>query len=240
MKTFFAAASLLLSIAVTTYGGPSQAFDKGVTTADETPSWYSAREFNVQLWGTYLATANENRQELYRFNPTDRFLQADHAWGGGLDAKYFFTRYVAFGLEGYAVSRTAGYSYFAFAPWSGNTYETHRDTRAIGAGLATITFRCPIGASRFAPYAFAGGGFITGGATNLRFEFVDTRGMPPGTNQFRAIVDNSETEAIGQFGGGLEIRLIRHIGFINDFSWNVVNRGDNNFGMVRSGINLAF
>jgi hypothetical protein len=147
---------------------------------------------------------------------------------------------MAVGIEGYVVSRTAGYSYLAFSPWNGNTEENHRDTRAIGPGLATITFRCPIAASRFAPYAFAGGGFIAGGSTNLRFEHVDTRGMPPRTNMFRAIVDNSETEAVGQFGGGLEIRLTRHVGLINDFSWNVVNGRDNNFGMARSGINLAF
>jgi hypothetical protein len=27
---------------------------------------------------------------------------------------------------------------------------------------------------------------------------------------------------------------------INDFSWNVINRKDNNFGMVRSGFTFAF
>jgi hypothetical protein len=47
-------------------------------------------------------------------------------------------------------------------------------------------------------------------------------------------------EAIGQFGAGLEIRVTPHVGWMNDFSWNVVNGRNNNFGMVRSGINFAF
>jgi hypothetical protein len=232
MKTFPAAVSLLVLLVATAYSGPLQVFDKNTTQSDVTPNWYAAREFNVQLWGTYLATANEHRQ--------DRFLEADHAWGGGLDAKYFFNRYMAVGIEGYAVSRAAAFSYITFFPGNGITNETLHDTRTIGAGLATITLRYPIGASRFAPYAFAGGGFISGGAQRLRFEPVNLLGTPPGTNPFRAFADGSETESIGQFGGGLEIRITPHIGIINDFSWNVVNGRDNNFGMARTGINFAF
>jgi hypothetical protein len=45
---------------------------------------------------------------------------------------------------------------------------------------------------------------------------------------------------VGQFGGGVEVRLTPHIGWINDFSWNVINGPENNFGMVRSGLNFAF
>ena len=57
---------------------------------------------------------------------------------------------------------------------------------------------------------------------------------------FRTEHIGSETEAIGQFGGGFEVRLTPHSGIINDFSWNVVNGSRNNFGMVRSGINFAY
>ena len=45
---------------------------------------------------------------------------------------------------------------------------------------------------------------------------------------------------MGQFGGGFEVRITRHIGWMNDFSWNVVDGPKNNFGMVRSGLNFAF
>jgi hypothetical protein len=48
------------------------------------------------------------------------------------------------------------------------------------------------------------------------------------------------TEEVGQFGAGLEIPLMPHIGWISDFSWNVVNGQDNNFGMVRTRVNFAF
>jgi hypothetical protein len=238
MKTLFAGLSLLLLLVPTTRSGPSQTFDKGLTTADETPSWYAAREFNVQLWGTYLATANEHRQN--RYVEADRYLQSDHAWGGGLGVKYFFNRYMALGLEGYAVSRNASFTYASYFAPVGSTSVTLQDTRTIGAGLATFTLRYPIGASRFAPYGFAGGGFIAGGEQQLRFELVNLLGTPPGTNPIRSSVGGSGTQALGQFGGGLEIRLTRHVGFITDFSWNVVDGGDNNFGMARSGINLAF
>ena len=45
---------------------------------------------------------------------------------------------------------------------------------------------------------------------------------------------------MGQFGGGLEIRLTPHIGWINDFSWCILDGPNNNFGMVRTGVNFAF
>jgi hypothetical protein len=233
MKTFFAAASLLLSLALTAHSGPSPTFEKGSTTSVETPGWYASREFNVQLWGAYAFSANEYRQ--------DRYMKADHGWGGGLGMKYFLNRYVGVGLEGYAVSRTSSFGYVTLFPGSGGFIEeTLHDTGTIGAGLATVTLRYPIGASRFAPYAFAGGGIITGGSQQLRFESVNPGGMPGGTNPWRAYTDDSQTEAIVQFGGGLEIRLTPHIGLINDFSWTVVNLRDNNFGMARTGINFAF
>jgi hypothetical protein len=50
----------------------------------------------------------------------------------------------------------------------------------------------------------------------------------------------SETKALGQIGGGLEIRITPHLGWTNDFSWNVVDGADNDFGMARTGINFAF
>lgn len=48
------------------------------------------------------------------------------------------------------------------------------------------------------------------------------------------------TEAVGQVGVGCEIRLTPQLGLINDFSWNLVDGGNNNFGVVRSGLNFAF
>ena len=46
------------------------------------PEWYADREFNVSLWGTYIFTGTNWIN--------DRYIEADHAWGGGVDLKYFF------------------------------------------------------------------------------------------------------------------------------------------------------
>jgi len=69
----------------------------------------------------------------------------------------------------------------------------------------------------------------------------------PPTTTFLMLVDEeitsrsgARTKAVGQFGGGLEVRLTLHIGIINDFTRNVIDGRDNNFGMARTGINFAF
>src|ERR1051326_3372683 len=97
----------------------------------------------------------------------------------------------------------------------------------------------PIPCTRFSPYIFGGGGAIFGGGQrpkNVRvaeeeegFDAVQTEGFT-----------GAQTEALGQVGGGLEIRLTPHIGWVSDFSWNFVNGPENNFGMVRTGVNFAF
>ncbi len=40
--------------------------------------------------------------------------------------------------------------------------------------------------------------------------------------------------------GVLEYRFTPHIGWISDFSWNVVDGTKNNFGVARTGVNFAF
>ena len=50
----------------------------------------------------------------------------------------------------------------------------------------------------------------------------------------------SKTKAVGQVGGGFEVRFTPHVGLLNDFSWNIVSGSNNNFGMARTGINFAF
>ena len=47
-----------------------------------------------------------------------------------------------------------------------------------------------------------------------------------------------DARALGQVGGGFEVRFTPHIGFITDASWNVTD--DEDFGMVKAGINFAF
>jgi opacity protein-like surface antigen len=205
-----------------TYSGKEM---KQVAGPPPCPEWYADREFNVGLWGTYVFTGNEWQN--------DRYIEADHAWGGGIDLKYFFWRYIGVGIEGWAVDarrsfeEVTGTEVFQF---SGIGHES----RAVGSVLGTLTLRYPIPCTRFSPYIFGGGGGIFGGGERTRF--VTTGPLPT----IQTEETGSESRAIGQVGAGLEFRFTPHIGWINDFSWNFVDGPDNNFGMVRSGINFAF
>jgi hypothetical protein len=188
------------------------------------PEWYRDTEWNVSLWGTYAFTGEEWRNDTY--------LGVDHAWGGGIDAKYFFHRYFGVGIEGYglALNQNRG---IVFAGTNFDVSDRNRNG-AAGGVLGTLTFRYPIPCSRFAPYVFGGGGAIFGGGGRDVLLF-DSEGGIVGVRS-----NDSETKAVGQFGGGIEVRFTPTIGWMNDFSWNVVDGPRNNFGMVRSGITFAF
>jgi hypothetical protein len=190
------------------------------------PQRYADSEFNVSLWSTYIFTGN-NWQD-------DRYLESDHAFGGGVDLKYFFHRYFGVGIEGWAVdARRAFEDVFSIGEVGIGRIERH-ESRAVGSVLGTLTLRYPIPCTRFAPYVFAGGGGIFGGGERTR---LVTNSPSP---FFHTEQTGSESRGIGQFGGGIEVRLTPHIGWINDFSWNVVDGPNNNFGMVRTGVNFAF
>ena len=174
-------------------------------------------------------------------NPSERFaiqrisknelFARDNTWGGGLDVKYFWSRYFGAGLEGVGLAAK---------------------TKFAGGGLATLTARYPWG--RFAPYAFGGIGFIDGGASTWEFFNEDNSQLipgnasiffpggivPPGPNgqifaqenfvkpgserEFVSIdpVKNTHLRGLGQLGLGLEYRVTCHIGLMSDFSWNFV------------------
>src|SRR6266581_2702320 len=212
---------------------------KQVAAPPPCPEWYADREFNVSLWGTYVFTGNEWQN--------DRYLEADHAWGGGGDIKYFFWRYIGVGVEGWAASarrRVLNFGEFENEQLEGQAGEfffatSSHESRAVGAVLGTLTLRYPFHCSRFSPYLFGGGGAIFGGGQRQ----INERFTEPGEG-FDVIQTvghtGSETRALGQVGGGLEIRLTPHIGWVSDFSWNFVDGPKNNFGMARTGVNFAF
>lgn len=187
------------------------------------PEWYADNEWNISIWGTYVFTGNEWRE--------DRYLGVDHAWGGGIDAKYFFRRYFGVGVEGYGLSVNNNRSN------DGIEFDDDddEDRDFAGAVLGTFTLRYPIPCSRFAPYTWVGGGAIFGGgdADAVLFDDDDDDGLFDDD-------DDSDARGMLQAGVGFEVRFTPRIGMINDFSWNVVKDRDNNFGMVRSGINFAF
>ena len=143
---------------------------KGTTVATAPQEcWYGDTEWDVSLWGTYAFTGTESNgigapDFFFGENKGDRYLKDDHAWGGGIDAKYFWHKYFGFGVEGFALD--AGRSKFDFEgnPFRGYTFTKDSENRADRRRVSEPSpFACPIGCSRFAPYAWAGGGAIFGG-----------------------------------------------------------------------------
>jgi hypothetical protein len=188
------------------------------------PQWYADNEFNLTLSGAYAWTGSDWRQDTY--------LRTDHSWGGALDAKYFVHRYFGFGVQGWA---THANTHDIFINSAGRFWGPE-NSHAVGGVLGTFTLRFPINCSRFAPYFWLGGGGVFGGGQEHDF-FLDPA-SPNGVT--RREFDSSHTRAVGQVGGGFEVRFTPHIGWTNDISWNVVSGADNNFGIARTGINFAF
>jgi hypothetical protein len=230
---FVFAGAVSLACAGTEYTGKEMR-----QTAVQQECWYGDTEWNATLWGTYAFAGTDQghigapgfflRDEL-----GDRYLQTDHAWGGGGDVKFFWHKYFGFGIEGFGLDAKRTRFDFTGDP-NGFTFTKTDDQRLVGGALGTLTLRYPIGCSRFAPYVFGGFGGIFGGGEQDRI--VGTGGTPA----FVTTHDDGEAKLMGQVGGGVEVRFTRHIGWINDFSWNIVDGSKNNFGMVRSGINFAF
>jgi hypothetical protein len=205
------------------------------------PEWYADNEFNISVWGAYAFTGTESDRSRIEqadddliFGSYDRFLGGDHAWGGGVDAKYFFRRYFGVGLEGFGLAGEGTHAVFDHPPDNASEEFYQDNGHTVGGALGTLTLRYPIQCTRFSPYVWGGGGGVFGGRSD--------RGFIVGSGRTASSrVDNSdETRGIGQFGGGLEVRITPHIGWIADFSWNVIDGPKNNFGMARTGVNFAF
>jgi Outer membrane protein beta-barrel domain len=235
MKKRLLCVSGLLTLASFTLAGTETYSGKEMKTTmapPPCPQWYADYEWNVDLWGTYAFTDNKWID--------DRYLETDHAWGGGIDAKYFFMRYFGVGIEGWAVDARQTREHIAI-DFSDGTFDRAigHVRNAVGSVLGTLTLRYPIPCTRFAPYVFAGGGGIFGGGQKPHFIRVAETGEGLDILQTSGFSD-SESKGIGQFGGGIEVRITPHIGWMADFSWNVIDGPENNFGMVRSGVNFAF
>src|SRR3984893_11278353 len=183
------------------------------------PEWYADNEWNVGLWGTYIFTA-ENWED-------DQYIESDHAWGGGVDLKYFFHRYFGVGIEGWAAdAQRHRFEGIQFITGDGSFPVFRQDDRIVGAVKGTITLRYPFHCSRFAPYVYGGVGAIFGGGeTDFAPLPNSNSGLEPALHQ------DGDAEFLGQIGAGIEVRFTRHVGWINDFSWNFVGHDNADFGM---------
>ena len=151
MKKLTLAFCTLMAFSTFTFAGPEPYSGKEMKQVAPAPppcpQWYADYEWNADLWGTYIFTDNEWLE--------DRYLAADHAWGGGGDFKYFFMRYFGVGVEGWFAD--AKRHFIRDNDGDPITFPNVGDEhRGVGAVLGTLTFRYPIPCTRFAPYLFWG------------------------------------------------------------------------------------
>jgi opacity protein-like surface antigen len=241
MKKCALTLSAVLGFVLLAHAGPEAISSKDVskTVAPEPcAEWYRNNEWNVSLWGTYAFSGTDynrsGKEETddapFEFGSYDRFLAKDHAWGGGMDVKYFFRRYFGIGVEGFAIGARSSHAVMDHPPDNANEEFIAAHDHTVGGVLGTFTLRYPIHCSRFSPYAWAGVGGVFGG-------YNDRGLIIAGESQ---VANDDESRLVGQFGGGMEVRVTPHISFTGDFSWNVVDGTKNNYGMARSGLNFSF
>ncbi|MEY2486271.1 MAG: outer membrane protein beta-barrel domain [Verrucomicrobiota bacterium] len=244
MKPLTLTLAVLCTLSAFAFGGTTSYSGKEMKEVAPAPcpEWYGDHEWEFGLWGAYSFTGTESDRTKIEeaddsgvYGEYDKFLGGDHAWGGGIDAKYFFCRYFGVGLEAFGLDGKGSHALFDGGPNPDVSEEVYaHEDHFVGAALGTLTLRYPFRCTRFAPYVWAGGGGAFGGRNDR--PFVDTAGE----GAFSVSRNEDESRFMGQFGGGLEYRITRHIGITGDFSWNVLDGPHNNFGMVRSGLTFGF
>ena len=199
----------LVALSSAAFAG-TQTYSKETTTVPPPcPQWYADHEFNLSLSGIYAFSGNEN-------------VFIDHGWGGGIDAKYFFSRSFGIGVQGFYLSADTDNDFNGFVR------NNDDDSDGVGGFLGTFTFRFPGNCSRFAPYVWVGAGGVWGNSDSLVLNAAAVRRN-----------GDNDGHVMGQVGAGFEVRFTPKFGWQNDFSWNIVEGTHNNFGMVRSGLNFA-
>lgn len=196
MKKLTLSLCALVALAPGVFAGPVETKDVKESAVVQTDC-YRNEEWNVDIFGTYAFTGNEWEDDTY--------LEADHAFGGGMGVNFFFLRYFGVGFDGYFL-------------------RAHGD--GFGEFTGNLTFRYPIPNSCWSPYAFGGAGLVFNAADRV--------------SRFNNGTNDADTEAVGQFGAGIEYRFTPNISVMNDISWHVVNGADNNYGLVRAGIRFSF
>ena len=245
MKTLNLSLALSFGLLLAAFAGTETYTSKEMKQVQPAPcpEWYADTEWNVSIWGAYAFTGTESSRSTREqaddaaiFGTYDRFLGGDHAWGGGVDLKYFFHRYFGVGFEGFAF---AGRGSHLFTDDVGPDIvsEEHYEgvDHTVGGALATFTLRYPVHCSRFSPYVWGGIGGMFGGHNDKPHRAIFDGEFAGG---FTTAED--ESRFAGQVGGGLEIRFTRHIGWMGDFSWNFLEGPHNNFGMTRTGLVFSF
>jgi hypothetical protein len=175
--------------------------------------------FNNGVFVSFVVTDPKSGNPNERVNlgqvSNNQLFARDDTFGGGVDVKYFWSRYFGAGIEGVGLAAKTNFA---------------------GGGLVTLTGRYPFG--RFAPYVTGGIGFIDGGAT--LYEFFNEKntaigGVITNEREFLTVdpVHNNHPRALGQIGAGMEFRVTCHIGLMADFTWNFVFGQENHADKIQ-------
>src|ERR1700761_832311 len=133
----------VVAVASAAFAGSENYSGKEMTQgAPSCTQWYADNEFNLSLWGTYVFTGNQWRN--------DRYLEADHAWGGGADLKYFFHRYFGVGIEGWAADAKQLHQ-DVVVDLSEGAFQSSSENNVVGAVVGTLTLRYTLPSTPFSP-----------------------------------------------------------------------------------------
>ena len=110
----------------------------------------------------------------------------------------------------------------------GTVFDTRRGSDAVGYGALNLFVRFPIDDICLAPYLYGG----VGGVFNA--ESLDTRDLPGREDS------DEDSFWAGHIGAGVEYRFMRNVGIFVDGRYTFVDKDQNDFATVRSGIRIAF
>jgi high affinity Mn2+ porin len=178
--------------------------DKNFATPVPSPpgSYFRSNELSVGVFGSYLDTYGENNQGI-----------GNRAWGGGLEASYYYFKYLGLSVDGDAFNETPGDSFG-------------------GTVTGNLVVRLPLDDYlphfHLAPYLFGGAG-----------KFYSERvGIPTSTPGFKRYVGRSGI--LADVGGGVEYRLTPSFGVFADARYNFAENPRNEFITTRVGVRYAF
>jgi hypothetical protein len=164
-------------------------------------SYFRSNEWSVGFFGSYLGTYGENNQGI-----------GNRAWGGGLEASYYYFKYLGLSVDGNAFNETPGDNF--------------------GGTLAgNLILRLPL--DDYLPH-FHLATYLFGGAGKFYSERVGIPSSTPGVKRYVA-----RSGILADVGGGIEYRLNPSLGIFADARYNFAENARNEFITTRVGVRYA-
>jgi high affinity Mn2+ porin len=197
--------ALLIALSVVmfaSYGAfAGEQIDNDLVAPAPSASHFRSNEISVGVFGNYLDTYGENHQGI-----------GDHALGGGLEASYFYFKYLGLSVDGDAFNEIPGDNFG-------------------GTVTGNLILRLPLDDYlpnfHLAPYLFGGAG---------RF-YSERVGLPSSTPGVQRYVGRSGI--LADVGGGIEYRFNPNLGIFADARYNFAANSRNDFITTRAGIRYA-